>query len=227
MMNRFCENIEQLFQQLSSAKVLGMPNVLLFPISLIWHYINIRLEIKVIFERHSTQRAVMKQVVEIYLNFGVIIALCEDRWTFHDNKCFFVGRAANRVQAQQICQNMNSSLAVIRSLAQLYFMTTLEITSNTWIGLTDSEQDGSWKWNNGDVAMITDWGLNQPDGGVLENCAAMNVSDTYKWHDEPCSAINDYFCEKGKVILNFIFNSSSDTDHCLFKYSILFLQQKW
>ena len=34
-MNRFCENIEQLFQQLSSAKVLGMPNVLLFPISLI------------------------------------------------------------------------------------------------------------------------------------------------------------------------------------------------
>ena len=79
-------------------------------------------------------------------------------------------------------------------------MTTLEISNNTWIGLTDSEQEGSWKWSSGNIAMITSWGLNQPDGGVLENCTVMNVSDTYRWHDQPCSAINDYVCEKGNVI---------------------------
>ena len=134
--------------------------------------------------------------------FVVIIGLCEDGWTFHDNRRYFVGRGANRAQAEQTCQNMNSSLAAIRSHAQLYFMTTLEITSNTWIGLTDSEQEGNWKWNIRNISMVTSWGLNQSDGGVLEDCTMINVSDTYRWHEHPCSAVNDYFCEKGKFISN-------------------------
>ena len=98
---------------------------------------------------------------------------------------------------------MNATLAMIRTPAQLYFMTTLNITSNTWIGLTDSAQEGNWRWNNGDTVNVTNWGLNQPDGGFLENCTVMNVSDTYRWHDQSCSSINDYVCERGKVTLSF------------------------
>lgn len=98
---------------------------------------------------------------------------------------------------------MNATLAMIRTPAQLYFMTTLNITSNTWIGLTDSAQEGNWRWNNGDTVNITNWGLNQPDGGFLGNCTVMNVSDTYRWHDQSCSSINDYVCERGKVTLSF------------------------
>ena len=93
---------------------------------------------------------------------------------------------------------------MIRTPAQLYFMTTLNITSNTWIGLTDSAQEGNWRWNNGDTVNVTNWGLNQPDGGFLENCTVMNVSDTYRWHDQLCSSINDYVCERGKVTLSFL-----------------------
>ena len=99
---------------------------------------------------------------------------------------------------------MSATLTMIRTHAQLYFMTTLNITSNTWIGLTDSAQEGNWRWNNGDTVNITNWGLNQPDGGFLENCTVMNVSDTYRWHDQSCSSINDYVCERGKVTLNFL-----------------------
>ena len=98
---------------------------------------------------------------------------------------------------------MNASLAAIRSQSQLYFMTTLEITSNAWIGLTDAAQEGNWQWKNGENTLVTDWGLNQPDGGVVENCTLLNVSDTYRWHDQPCSSINDYVCERGKVTINF------------------------
>ena len=96
---------------------------------------------------------------------------------------------------------MNATLATILSHAQVYFMTTFEITRNAWIGLTDDTQEGNWRWNNGDIARITDWGSNQPDGGMLESCTIMNVSDTYRWHDQPCSSINDYVCERGKALL--------------------------
>ena len=127
----------------------------------------------------------------------MFLDLCEDGWTFHDSRCFFVGRNATRSQAQHICHNINATLAAIRSQAQLYFMKTLEVTNNAWIGLSDSALEGNWRWNNGDNTLITDWGLNQPDGGVLENCTMMNISDTFRWHDLPCSSINDYVCEKG------------------------------
>ena len=76
-------------------------------------------------------------------------------------------------------------------------MKTLEVTNNAWIGLSYSAQEGNWRWDNGDNALITDWGLNQPDGGVLQNCTVMNISDTFRWHDLPCSSTNDYVCEKG------------------------------
>ena len=138
-------------------------------------------------------------------NCFLIIALCEDGWTFHDSRCYFVGRTANRTQAEQICQNKNATLVTIRSHAQLYFMKTLEIIRDTWIGLTDETREGNWQWTNGDVTTITDWGLNQPDGGVLENCCVMNISDTYKWHDQPCSSITDYVCERGKITFKFFY----------------------
>ena len=142
----------------------------------------------------------------------MIIALCENGWTFHDSRCYFVGRTANRNQAEQICQNKNATLVAIRSQAQLYFMKILDITRNTWIGLTDGAREGNWQWTNGGVTTVTDWGFNQPDGGVLENCCVINISDTYKWHDQPCSSINDYVCERGKITLDFF---TMLKGHCL------------
>ena len=92
---------------------------------------------------------------------------------------------------------MNATLTTLRTYAQLYFMTTLQLTRDTWIGLTDSAQEGDWQWSNGETVMMTSWGMNQPNGGMSENCAIMNKSDAFRWHDRPCISINDYVCEKG------------------------------
>ena len=51
---------------------------------------------------------------------------------------------------------MNTTLAAIRSQAQVYFMATLEIKSNALIGLTDRVQEENWQWNNGDIGLIID-----------------------------------------------------------------------
>ena len=96
---------------------------------------------------------------------------------------------------------MNATLTVIRSKEQLYFMKTLEITNNAWIGLTDSAKEGIWQWNNGKTLMVQNWGLKQPDGGAAEKCVVMNIFDEYRWHDRSCSEKNDYVCEKGKDIV--------------------------
>ena len=152
----------------------------------------------------SARTLIFKQNYKGISRYFCIIALCDDGWTFHDSKCYFVGAAANRTQAEYICQSMNATLAVIRTHAQLYFMTTLNIATNAWIGLTDGAQEGNWQWNNDDTVVITDWGLSQLDGGLLENCTVMNVSDTYRWHDQSCSSINDYVCQRSKVTLNFL-----------------------
>lgn len=145
---------------------------------------------------------VLNTPLKLLGNPFVLIALCDDGWTFHDSECYFVGRTTNRTQPKQVCLNKNATLLAIRAQAQTYFMKTLEITSNTWIGLTDDAQE-KMVMNNGDIATITYWGLNQPDEGVLKNCALLNISDIFRWHDHACSSVNDYICERGKVTFNF------------------------
>jgi len=67
-----------------------------------------------------------------------------------------------------------------------------------WIGGNDRLNEGQWKWvlDNSDM-LYTKWGSGQPQGTVLENCAAIGIG--MLWHDFACKVDFKFICmKKGK-----------------------------
>ncbi len=79
----------------------------------------------------------------------------------------------------------------------LKFSVGLGADMKCWIGLTDMELEGTWKWApNGEKATYLDWFPGQPelpDGG---DCAIIWPNHAFHWGDISCSYIAPFMCEK-------------------------------
>ncbi|XP_021947348.1 perlucin isoform X5 [Folsomia candida] len=67
-----------------------------------------------------------------------------------------------------------------------------------WLGGWDINNEGNWRWIDGDAQMsYTNWLPNAPNGGLAKNCAHFRPFSPHQWFDTPC--VNDKnvaFCHK-------------------------------
>nr|XP_039267155.1 uncharacterized protein LOC120342406 isoform X2 [Styela clava] len=71
-----------------------------------------------------------------------------------------------------------------------------------WIGGTDIHHDGYWTWIDGTPIDVnyTNWKHDEPNGGIDENCLAINHYGTphlppMTWFDAPCDEKKGYICQ--------------------------------
>ena len=64
---------------------------------------------------------------------------------------------------------------------------------NVWIGGTDKDKEGTWKWTDGSPFEFTWWRPGQPDNYMgNEDCLHMVVEKQQSeamWNDYPCTSI--------------------------------------
>uniref|UniRef100_A0A8C1GZV7 C-type lectin domain-containing protein n=1 Tax=Cyprinus carpio TaxID=7962 RepID=A0A8C1GZV7_CYPCA len=63
-----------------------------------------------------------------------------------------------------------------------------------WIGLSDSDEEGRWKWVDGSTLTSGFWTSGEPNSymGLEEDC----VVASYGWNDCPCNEAFRWICEK-------------------------------
>ncbi|XP_062573588.1 collectin-12-like [Saccostrea cucullata] len=63
-----------------------------------------------------------------------------------------------------------------------------------WVGATDMDEEGVFKWNHRTIFTFTSWYENQPDNINSADCA--KVCRNGHWDDVLCEDPNTFICEK-------------------------------
>uniref|UniRef100_A0A3Q2VYD8 C-type lectin domain-containing protein n=1 Tax=Haplochromis burtoni TaxID=8153 RepID=A0A3Q2VYD8_HAPBU len=95
-------------------------------------------------------------------------------------------------ESRQDCLQKGADLVIINSQEE-----QVGLNKYLWIGLTDSETDGTWKWVDGTRMTTSYWNSGEPNGLKNENCGQIkNYNSKNSWNDEKCSILHPWMCEK-------------------------------
>ena len=68
-------------------------------------------------------------------------------------------------------------------------------TTRYWVGASDQEVEGDWRWVTGEPFVYTNWGPGEPNNGV-DDCMEYQPVGVAQWNDIPCSAtVPDWIVE--------------------------------
>ncbi|KAM9450008.1 perlucin-like protein isoform 1-T2 [Clarias gariepinus] len=120
-------------------------------------------------------------------------------WKYNSSFYYFSTEKKNWTESRQDCIERGADLVIINSREENESITDHLVGDRTWIGLSDSETEGKWKWVNG--TELTNgtgyWYEGQPnDYDNNEDCGVLwNYPDRKGWNDAPCTREFWWICE--------------------------------
>ncbi|XP_034531326.1 uncharacterized protein LOC117806483 [Notolabrus celidotus] len=144
---------------------------------------------------------------------------CIAGWTFVNSMCYYFAFSSGTVrkswqEARDFCRKYGSDLAVINSREEHLAVSGLiknyhESSGNIyhdgfWIGLTDVDEEGTWKWLDGTRLTDSYWNTGEPNNQGNEDCAATYPRDNpfFAWNDAPCNFKLKWVCEMAPRLSN-------------------------
>ena len=106
--------------------------------------------------------------------------------------------------ANRNCYRLNGHLVTLSSMAENEFVFGLNPTHDLWIGYTDKEKEGSWRWvDKSGTSAFTNWasGGRSADRKATRDCAVIwGALKTPKWSSQNCNNKKHFVCERGGSI---------------------------
>ncbi|XP_067354722.1 C-type lectin domain family 10 member A-like [Channa argus] len=139
----------------------------------------------------TQQRDQLKQQLET--------SRCIGNCTRFGNSCLFISNSTKTWnESNQVCNGLGGQLVIINTQEKQDFLSST-LGKSSWIGLTDQQNEGVWKWVDGTVVNRTFWPSPQPDNWLgNENCAQISKQYTApnNWNDLSCNSQLNFVCEK-------------------------------
>ncbi|XP_034003337.1 CD209 antigen-like protein E isoform X2 [Trematomus bernacchii] len=124
---------------------------------------------------------------------------CPEGWRKFGCSCYlFSTEKASWEQSKQDCTASGAHLVIVDSEEEQKFIAS-KIKEPTWIGLNDTEEEGTWKWVDGSPLNLnlTFWSTAQPDNFDGEDCVEIrSIVHSQSWNDRPCTNDQHWICEK-------------------------------
>ncbi|KAK0130963.1 C-type lectin domain family 4 member E [Merluccius polli] len=130
----------------------------------------------------------------------------------------------NWTASRDDCLERDADLLVINSREEQEFVSRLGFLH--WIGLSDRDTEGTWKWVDGTIMTSSFWRRGEPnDNRGAEDCVVTQEirgpgeGDLERgWNDVPCAVLFRWICEK-KYALKLKFSSRGDREGSWMRFS--------
>ncbi|XP_036439378.1 CD209 antigen-like protein C [Colossoma macropomum] len=126
-------------------------------------------------------------------------------WTYFSGTLYYitVGQK-NWTESREDCRERGADLVIIKSREEQEFILNNLRGNKAWIGLTDRETEGVWKWVDGSSLTTEFWKEGEPnDVRNNEDCADIqDLPDKKNWNDMPCSHEEGWICEKSFSVIH-------------------------
>ncbi|XP_042223021.1 macrophage mannose receptor 1-like [Homarus americanus] len=119
---------------------------------------------------------------------------CAEGWEQSNDHCYFFSTDEQTwSSAASVCSANDAKLASIVTWAEQDFIFDHQ-RSESWVGLNDRLNEGTYVWSDGSKLTITNWNNGEPSG-TGENCVQIKA-DTGKWNDNSCDQKLTFSCKK-------------------------------
>uniref|UniRef100_A0A672KLN9 C-type lectin domain-containing protein n=1 Tax=Sinocyclocheilus grahami TaxID=75366 RepID=A0A672KLN9_SINGR len=126
-------------------------------------------------------------------------------WIFYQSSFYYMSNETkNWTERRRYCTEKGADLIIINNREEYDFVQNMSAAAVVYIGLTDSDVEGSWKWVYGSTLTSGSWASGQPNGDnkVDEDCAVTVAVprpaflNLVGWHDVACNRAFQWICEK-------------------------------
>ncbi|KAM9851778.1 uncharacterized protein ACBR49_004930 isoform 2-T2 [Aulostomus maculatus] len=122
---------------------------------------------------------------------------CKANWINFNNKCYYVsekGQTKSWRSSKKDCEDKGATLVIMNTRIEQDFISGFY--DRVWIGLSDTDREGKWKWVNGEE-LVGDgfWQEGEPNNADYgEDCAEVSRSGR-GWNDIECRTTLSWICE--------------------------------
>ncbi|XP_033985045.1 CD209 antigen-like protein C isoform X1 [Trematomus bernacchii] len=119
-------------------------------------------------------------------------------WVYFNHSFYYISAIRKSWQeSRDDCQQRNADLIIINSKDEQEFARRFK--QATWIGLTDRESNGTWRWVDGTALETSYWQDGEPNKheGKDEDCVEIRFFEKENnWNDVQCELQRFWICEK-------------------------------
>ncbi|XP_036418079.1 uncharacterized protein LOC118801813 [Colossoma macropomum] len=151
-------------------------------------------------EKDQLNKTLTKEILTMQTKYDDLLKQLEKLhlkgWRRFGSSYYYFSTEKSWSAARQDCIERGADLVIINSTEEQEFIKMAN--KNAWIGLTDAQTEGQWKWVDGSPLTAAFWRDGEPNeaqGG--EDCSLFHPSSPtlQTWNDAPCSIESGWICE--------------------------------